>query len=238
MVNEFKGGWQWSPNDFFSNVTAEQFDDMGGYALSVPLFTATIHTISPAPRNTTTWSVSNDLSWLRGSHSFTLGGSFSGVHNRLNSYTVVPNVVLGFDQNNDPANAMFNATNFPGASNAQLNNARSLYGLLTGRVTSIPATARLSAATGKYVYNGELEQKARQFSYAMYASDSWRVTPTLTVNAGLRWDVQLPFTPVTQTYSTTSLEDLCGISGVGSGPDGRQCNLFQPGNENGKAQPQ
>jgi hypothetical protein len=238
MVNEFKGGWQWSPNDFFSNVTADQFADTAGYALSVPLFTATIHTISPAPRNTTTWSVSNDLSWLRGSHSFTFGGSFSGVHNRSNSWTVVPNIVLGFDQNNDPANAMFNATNFPGASNAQLNNARSLYGLLTGRVTSIPGTARLSAATGKYVYNGELEQKARQFSYAMYASDSWRVTPTLTVNAGLRWDVQMPFVPVTQTYSTTLLEDLCGISGVGSGPDGRQCNLFQPGNVSGKAQPQ
>ena len=238
MVNEFKGGWQWSPNDFFSNVTAEQFDDMGGYAVSVPLFTSHIHTISPQPRNTTTWSLSNDLSWLRGSHSFTFGGSFSGVHNRTNTYTVAPNVVLGFDSNNDPANAMFNTTNFPGASSGTLNNARSLYALMTGRITSIAGTARLDAATGKYVYNGGLEQKARQFSFAAYASDSWRVTPTLTVNAGLRWDVQLPFIPVTQTFSTIALEDLCGISGIGSGPDGRACNLFQPGNESGKAQPE
>src|SRR5690606_5620689 len=119
-----------------------------------------------------------------------------------------------------------------------LNNARSLYGLMTGRITSISGTARLSAETGKYVYNGELLQKARQYSFAAYASDSWRVSPTLTINAGLRWDVQLPFTPVTQTFSTTTLEDLCGISGIGSGPDGRQCNLFQPGNMPGKAQPE
>ncbi len=238
VVNEFKGGWQWSPNDFFSNVTAEQFDDMGGYAVSVPLFTATVHTITPQPRNTTTWSVSNDLSWLRGAHSLTFGGSFSGVHNRLTAYTVAPNVVLGFDDDNDPANVMFTSANFPGASNATLNSARSLYGLITGRVTSIPATARLSADTGKYVYNGDLTQKARQFSFAMYASDSWRVTPTLTVNAGLRWDVQLPFVPVTATYSAPRLEDLCGISGVGSGPDGRACNIFQPGNVSGKAQPE
>jgi len=238
MVNEFKGGWQWSPNDFFSNVTAEQFDDMSGYAVSVPLFTSQIHTISPQPRNTTTWSVNNDLSWLRGSHGFTFGGSFSGVHNRTNVYSVAPNVVLGFDTNNDPANAMFTTANFPGASTAVLNNARSLYGLMTGRVTSIGGTARLNADTGKYVYNGELEQKARQYSFAAYASDSWRVTPTLTVNAGLRWDVQLPFVPVTQTFSTIALEDLCGISGIGSGPDGRACNLFQPGNESGKAQPE
>ena len=238
MVNEFKGGWQWSPNDFFSNVTAEQFDDMSGYAVSVPLFTSHIHTISPAPRNTTTWSVNNDLSWLRGSHSFTFGGSFSGVHNRTNTYTVAPNVVIGFDSNNDPAAGMFNTTNFPGASTTVLNNARSLYALMTGRITSVAGTARLDAATGKYVYNGALEQKARQYSFAAYASDSWRVTPTLTVNAGLRWDVQLPFVPVTQTFSTIALEDLCGISGIGSGPDGRACNLFQPGNEPGKAQPE
>ncbi len=238
MVNEFKGGWQWSPNDFFSNVTASDFDDMGGYAVGVPLFTGYFNTTSPAPRNTTTWSLTNDLSWLRGAHSLTFGGSFSGVHNRTNSWTVAPTVNLGFDSNNDPANSLFTTANFPGASSAVLNNARSLYGLMTGRVTSISGTARLSAETGKYVYNGDLEQKARQFSFALYASDSWRVTPTLTVNAGLRWDVQLPFTPVTQTFSTTTLEDLCGISGVGSGPDGRQCNLFQPGTVNGKAQPE
>src|SRR5690606_16859788 len=125
----------------------------------------------------------------------------------------------GFDDDNDPAEVMFNNTNFPGASNATLNSARSLYGLMTGRVTSINSTARLSAETGKYVYNGDLTQKARQFSFAMYASDSWRVTPTLTVNAGLRWDVQLPFVPVTATYSAPRLEDFCGISGIGSGPD-------------------
>jgi hypothetical protein len=238
LVNEFKGGWQWSPNDFFSNVTADQFADLEGYAIDVPLFTDTIHTTAPAPRNTTTWSVSNDLSWLKGNHSLTFGGSFSGVHNRTNTYNVVPTVRIGFDTNNDPANGMFNTTNFPGASTAVLNNARSLYALMTGRLNRISGTARLDAATGKYVYNGELEQKARQYSFAAYASDSWRLSPTLTVNAGVRWDVQLPFTPVTPTFSTIKLEDLCGISGIGSGPDGRACNLFQPGNVSGKAQPE
>ncbi len=36
VVNELRGGWQWSPNDFFANVTPDQFDDQDGYALSVP----------------------------------------------------------------------------------------------------------------------------------------------------------------------------------------------------------
>jgi hypothetical protein len=243
MINELKGGWQWSPNEFRANITPAHFEDQGGYAIGFPAFSGTTLTsattsANSAPRNTTTWSVSNDLSWLKGAHSLTFGASFSGVHNRSNSYDSASVVNLGFDATNDPAAGMFNATNFPGASTTNLNDARALYGLLTGRVTSINGTARLDAATGKYVYLGDLTQKARQFSYAVYASDSWRVTPTLTVTGGLRWDVQLPFTPVTATYSTTTLEDLCGISGIGAGPDGRACNLFQPGVVSGKAQPQ
>ncbi len=237
MVNEFKGGWQWSPNDFFSNVTKDMFDNMGGYAIVMPLVTDIFSVNNPQPRNTTTWSVSDDLSWLKGSHSFTFGGSFSGVHNRQQSYNLVPTLNMGFDTTNDPAAAMFNTTNFPGASTGNLSDARGLYALLTGRLTSIAGTARLDAATGKYVYLGDLTQKSRGFSTAAYASDSWRVTPTLTLNAGLRWDVQLPFTPVTATFSTATLEDLCGISGVGSGPVGRTCNMFKPGTVGGKAQP-
>ena len=238
MVNEFKGGFQWSPNDFFSNLTPSMFDDFGGYALDFPIGTDPYVRTNAAPRNTTTWSVSNDLNWLRGAHSLTFGGSFSGVHNRTNSYDVVPIISFGFNTTFDPAAGLFNTTNFPGASSGNLTDARALYALLTGRVSAVNGTARLDASTGKYVYLGDVEQKARQFSYALYASDSWRVTPTLTLNAGLRWDVQMPFTPVTSTFSTIALEDLCGISGIGSGPDGRACNLFQPGNVSGKAQPQ
>jgi hypothetical protein len=236
-VNEFKGGWQWSPNEFFSNITPSMFDDQGGYSLGLPLVTGATARTNSAPRNTTTWSVSDNLSWLRGAHSLTFGGSFSGVHNRTNSYDAVPTVNLGFDSTNDPAAGLFSTANFPGASATNLADARSLYGLLTGRVTSINGTARLDAATGRYVYLGDLAQRARQFSFAAYASDSWRASPTLTFTAGVRWDVQLPFTPVTSTFSTIALEDLCGISGVGTGPGGRGCNLFQPGSVSGKAQP-
>jgi len=234
IVNEFKGGWQWSPNDFFSNVTSDMFSNMGGRAIVMPLVTDIWSVRTPQPRNTTTWSLSNDLSWLKGAHSLTLGGSFNGVHNRGNVYDVAQQINMGFDTTNDPAAAMFNTTNFPGASNANLGTARDLYALLTGRVTSIPGTARLSAETGKYVYMGELSQKSRAFNMAAYASDAWRVTPTLTINAGLRWDVQLPFSAVTATYSTSTLADLCGMSGVGSGPGGRACNMFKPGQVGGK----
>jgi hypothetical protein len=63
------------------------------------------------------------------------------------------------------------------------------------------------------------------------------VTPSLTLNGGLRWDLQRPFTAVTPTYSNATIEDICGISGVGSGPGGRQCNLFNPRVQSGAPVP-
>ena len=59
---------------------------------------------------------------------------------------------------------MFNTTNFPGASTANLTEARELYALLTGRVTLDRGHGALDADTGKYVYLGDLAQKSRQDS--------------------------------------------------------------------------
>ena len=66
-----------------------------------------------------------------------------------------------------------------------------------------------------------------------FVQDSWRLTPALTLNAGLRYDLQLPFTPVNDIMSTVTMESVCGISGVGTGRKLRQLQLpaagFAPG---------
>jgi hypothetical protein len=231
MVNELRGGWQSSPNNFFGNVTRDMFEDTGFFALNFPNNTVTdlIASNSPAPRNTPNWNLENTLSRQWGSHSLSLGGSWQRTEHQQNGANAVPELQFGVDQTFDPANAMFNTTNFAGASANNLTEARNIYAILTGRVTQVGGTARLDANTGKYVYLGNLYQASRMDSFDLYAQDSWRITPALTLNYGLRWDVQMPFTPVTNTWSTSTLGDLCGMSGVGAGPAGRLCNLFQPG---------
>lgn len=235
LVNEAKTGFQWSPVDFYSDLGADTFQNQGGRAITFG-FGLTNPTIGNAPnvRNTPSLNVENSLSWLKGSHSFRFGGSFTRITNTSESWNLVPTAVLGFNTTNDPAAGIFSAGNFPGASTADLNNARALYALLTGRVNQITATSRLNAQTGEYEYLGNLEQRASQNEFGAYAQDSWRITPAFTLNYGLRWEVALPFAPLTATYSTATLADLCGVSGIGSGPEGRQCNLFKPGTLDGQ----
>jgi hypothetical protein len=236
IVNEVKTGWQWSPNNFFGNITADMFDNQGGYSMTLAgaplnLTNATAGNFgnAPAPRNTVNWSVENTVNWLRGNHSVSFGGIFQQLVHEQNTASAVPGMTFGVDANNDPAASLFNTTNFQGASTTQLNEARAMYALLTGRVASITANARLNDAATEYVYNGNLFQKSKLSAFSFYGQDSWRLTPALTMNLGLRWELQLPFTPVTNNWTTATMADLCGMSGVGSGPGGRGCNLFQPG---------
>ena len=53
----------------------------------------------------------------------------------------------------------------------------------------------------------------------------------LTINAGLRYELQTPFVSHNNSYSTATLADLCGVSGIGA--DGG-CNLFKPGTLTGR----
>ncbi len=84
------------------------------------------------------------MSWLRGAHSLSFGGSFMRVNHARTVWSAVPQITFGTDTNFDPASAMFSTATLPGASTQNLTDARALYGLLTGRVTAIDGTARLS----------------------------------------------------------------------------------------------
>src|SRR6185436_18258337 len=216
----------WSPIDFSGPLGPAQFEDQGGFALNFPLgLTSGTVSTNISHRNNSHWDLNDTLTWIDGKHVFTFGGTFSRSNSWSSTQTAVPSISFGVDTTLDQANAMFNSTNFPGASAADMNNARSLYALLTGRVTQIAGNTRLGA-NGQYVYMGEGKQEGSLDEYGIFVQDAWRLSPTLTLNLGVRWEVQLPFHPTNSLYSSATLASLCGVSGVGA--DG-ECNLFKPG---------
>ena len=158
MVNTLLGGWQTSPNQFFTNVDADMFaePDAPGRAFEhldrdAAQSRARRRTPTHSRATRPTGTSDDDFNWLHGKHSFAFGGNFTQTLSVQNSANVVPSVNLGFDTTNDPAAGLFVPANFPGitsATDASFGTARSLYALLTGRVTQINCAGRLDDAAG------------------------------------------------------------------------------------------
>ena len=236
MVNELKGGGRWGPG-YFGDLASDgpqTFADQGGYALALGNVGNTLtnwHTqTGQSWRSAYNWQIDDTLSWQKGTHSLSLGGSAYFGRVWVRNQTMAPAINFGvLDQ--DPANALFAEANFPGSSTGQRDNAEALFGLLTGRVTSIGGTLVLDENTNEYVYLGTRNQTGKQDEYSLFMQDSWRATPTLTINGGLRWDVQMPFRPLNDIMSYSTYADACGISGIGGNG---LCRWFEPGTSGGK----
>ena len=244
FVNELVGGWQWSPGTFNSGVVSSMFDNQGGFSLTFPtagnpaqpvFSTGATRSTNPNSRYQTNWNINDTVNWLKGSHTLSFGGGFSRVGQWNDSLTVVPSITFGVQSELDPADAMFNTTNFPNASGGNLTNARLLYALLTGRVTSLNGTARLNEDTNRYEYLGTENLRASMDEYSVFFQDSWRVRPTVTMNYGIGWVVQMPLAAGNGVFSTTDYAGFCGPYGIGA--DGR-CKLFQVGGEQTGGVPQ
>jgi Carboxypeptidase regulatory-like domain len=175
-------------------------------------------------RNTPSFEFSDSLTWVKGNHTLNFGGNYNLIKTFADSVNnVVGNVNFGI-ADGDPAEALFNTTNLPGASAADLATAAQLYATLTGRVTAIDRTAFLN--DGRYTLFGSQILKFRQPQFAFFAQDSWRFRPNVTLNFGVRWEPQQPVTSENENFAKVTFADLFGESGEG--------NLFSPGTLTGR----
>ncbi len=243
MVNELRlgatgGATQFTPDLAVSMFSNSGVGNMNGYSIGWSNFKS-INNPSPvsalSSREGKTKVVEDTLSWIKGAHAMNMGFTFTRADVWYYQQQLVPTVTLGMTSSGDPADSlMFTSANFPGSSTTDITNARNLYAILTGRVTSIGRNARIGADGSTYTLLGASNQLGRLPQYGTFISDSWRVKPNLTVNAGVRYDWQLPFYALNNSYSTAGMADIFGLSGtgsdlvVGSTVTGLG-NLFKPG---------
>jgi len=238
LVNEARYGRSGGPTQFSPTLTTAMFDGQGGFNLGLGGGIGASNltpnsTAGSTQREGSTKLYEDTLTWLKGAHSLSFGGSLTQADVWLLTQTRVPTIAFGM-ATGDTANSMFTAATMPGSTAGERTNAASLYALLTGRVTTITANARLDANTGKYVYNGDSRAEGRLRDGEIFVQDNWKVRPNLSVNAGMRYVMQLPFYALNGSYSTATVADVWGRSGykdgcVLSAATPETCNLFRSG---------
>jgi hypothetical protein len=223
IVNELRAGLQGGTILFEPETNSSQFVNQGGFNLGINAadgITTATSVSAPSRRNVPVKNIYDTLNITHNAHHITAGFSFTQINFWQQSWSqIVPSITFGVDAT-DPASAMFSAANFPGASATDLTNAKGIYATLTGRVTAINDVAAVNEQ-GQYVYSGPVVLRAQERETGLFVQDSWRARPDLTITAGLRWEVQYPFTAQNNRFSVSSFAGLYGVSGVG--------NIFKPG---------
>ncbi|HET9401016.1 MAG TPA: carboxypeptidase-like regulatory domain-containing protein [Candidatus Acidoferrales bacterium] len=238
-TNEIRAGVEGGPTGFFIGenlsiyptvktnlgsipVTPSLFGGIGG--ASEPFLT-----FAPQARNFTTGQANDTFTWTKGTHNMAYGVSTTYIHaNGFNSSSQTASLSFGLDTS-APQAGMFTNANLPNISQSDLANAEQLYGTLTGLITSYTGSVDVNPGTRQFQTGFPFEFAERQFEMGVFATDSWRVRPSVTLNYGLRWEYSGPPWDAFNEYfmAQGAEQGLFGVSGVN--------NLFKPGVMTGTA---
>lgn len=201
--NGFTLGHTWTINNSLVNnfrygLTRDSFSNQGDssanaitfrFIFSPFLFSRTLN------RTTPVYNFTDDLSWVKSRHTVQFGTNIRLIRNQRQS----------FNQSFD--NAVTNPSFYPGGGTsitspilaAGFNIAGSDISNVQNAVTAV--VGRLTQFSANFLFNkdGSLSQagspSARTFAteeYDLYAQDSWKIRPNLTVTAGLRYGISRP----------------------------------------------
>ncbi len=181
-----------------------------------------------------TVTANDTMTWQHGSHTLSYGFSFFREQDHYwNPPSGFAHYSLGL-ASGDPALSDFSsAPELATATQSQLAEAESLYAQLVGRISSITGSHAYNPKTGQYLSQGQygsFNLDELQKAWGLFVQDSYHVTPTLTVNYGLRWDFTGDDHDLTSAYHSLPLASVWGPSGIG--------NSFNPGVLNGEQNPQ
>ncbi len=242
VVNEARAGYTGGMTEFSPETDVSQFNcsglgcqggydlQIGNYRMGTSYLTSATARAYKSSRDVPVFVAEDTLTWLRGRHSISMGGSLTKISFKVWDYpgNLVPGIVLTIAPAAPPFSTFTSTSgNFPGGiSDTYAGYARSLYALLSGTVNQINGTAVLGT-DGQYKYLGDRWQKGRMDEYGIFVSDSWKLRPNLTLTAGLCWELQFPFKPDLGTWSRPDRwTDVYGITGKES--------MFKPGTMTGR----
>lgn len=187
LTNELRGGFNFLRNDSINSR------DPGPYLLNLPAFFFNNPVLNSRNngRNSQTYNIADNLSYLRGAHTMQFGAQFQIV--RLETYNetgLLPAYTLAVGTG---GNRGLTTAQLPGASAADVTNANSLLAGLAGYISTATQTFNVTSPTSGYVGNAPNRKNYSYDNYAFYAQDAWRLNQRLSLTLGLRYDYYTVF---------------------------------------------
>ena len=195
-------------------------------------------------RTTPVHNMVDDISWNKGKHTVQAGVNFRWISNNRNafssSYDALTTNPSFYEGSGDSLYLDAAGSNiFPNLASRSAINTRDALGALIGRLPQYTANL-VYDRSGKVQTPGTgVSRNFRTQEYEGYVQDSWRIRPTLTINAGVRWSTSTPVYEGSgyQVAPTTSLSTFFDqrVAGSSTGvPYNGLITLDYAGKANGK----
>jgi hypothetical protein len=239
LINQFKAGYLYDATAFAYNAAplyatepTVNWNYPGATGnMSGQTYQAPIDTYYPI------FDFSDSMTWQRGRHTIQYGVSW---YKEQDHYWNAPGGFYNYNfglATGDPAinaftNSGSNAT-LPDATSAELQKAYGLYAILTGRLSGVNGENSYNIKSKTYSPTGTLSEYPLDevsSAWSLFMEDSWKVTSSLTLNYGLRWDIFGPEKDLTGQYHSADVGAIYGPTAVG--------DLFQPGTLTGETNPE
>ena len=138
-------------------------------------------------RDTDTWNYADNASWTRGSHSFRFGFQGQNIRNfDFAGFYVTPTYNIGANLANG---FVLGSSEFPGGiGTTDADRATNILSDLAGVLDSAAGEFHVRSRTNSSFVAAEGAFNWENDIYAFYFGDSWRFSPRITVNAGVRWE--------------------------------------------------
>ncbi len=198
MINNASFGVQGNGEFFFIDAEPTRFAEYGNRIINPPIINTTNNTplidayipnVATDVRNNPVYQFTDNLNWIKGRHTLTMGGTLLHTSFFSHSWATagVPQYNFGVATNDPINNILRNALPNINTNNNDIASALGLYALLTGRITSVSVSTNADEKTKEYRAFTESMQRYAFTTFGLYAQDSFRIRPDLTLNFGLRW---------------------------------------------------